>query len=94
MPLIFSLEEIEKIAELASIKLSEEEKVTFSHQLDDIVNYFNMLDAVKLTESRSEDPNQKNPHFREDRANPSGTNPKDFSPYLEDGHFKVPRVIE
>jgi hypothetical protein len=32
--------------------------------------------------------------WREDVAESSGVTPESFSPYLEDRHFKVPKVIE
>jgi hypothetical protein len=32
--------------------------------------------------------------MRDDVPESSGVDPKSFSPYLEDHHFKVPKVIE
>ncbi len=97
---MFPIEEIEKIAALASLELTGEEKLAFSRQFEDILNYFKLIDSAPTGlggEARERDertPPTGGPLFREDVAVQSGVSPQDFSPYLQDGHFKVPRVIE
>ena len=90
----FSSDDIAKIAKLASLELTEEEKQTFAHQFEQILDYFHVIDNAPLPDHLGDDPTQTNPHVREDTAVTSGVDPKSFSPHLEDGHFKVPKVIE
>ncbi len=104
---VFTVEEIEKIADLASLELNAEEKATFARQFGNIINYFKMIDADQLSTptaagaapGASEKPSTPTapaagPLFREDKAVASGISPEDFSPHLEAHHFKVPKVIE
>ena len=89
--------DIEKVAKLARIELSEEEKVTFGNQLEQILTYMeklNRLDTKGVEPTSHAIPIYN--VFREDVAKPSF--PKEevmgISPDQEDGHFKVPRIIE
>ncbi len=45
-----TLEEVETIAELAKLTLTDEEKVMFQEQLSDILNYAEMLQQVDTTD--------------------------------------------
>lgn len=94
---MFPIEEIEKIAELASLELTDDEKNMFAKQFEDILNYFKVIDSApqpKAAADSAQASANHNPRFREDEAVDSGISPKDFSPHMEDGHFKVPKVIE
>lgn len=91
---MFDIQDIEKIADLARLKLTDEEKATFVEQFQTILDYFQKIQAVPLPDSVTLDPDNIQAHLREDRAEPSGVSPESFSPYLESGHFKVPKVIE
>ena len=96
-PTMFSIAEIEKIAELACLELTEEEKREFAEDFESILGYFKIIDLAKLpVEGPAEQAGQEYEvrGFREDRAEASGIVLEEFSPYLEDGHFKVPKVIE
>ena len=84
---------IEKIAALASLDLTPEEREQFLHQFQDILGYFEVIDAAPMQPLADHDVDEKS-HLREDKAVSSPVRPDDFSPYLESGHFKVPRVIE
>lgn len=86
-------QDIDRIAELASLELSDEEKQRFVQQFAEILAYFKKIDAAPPSEVRDH-PVDSAEHWREDEARPSGVHPDDFSPYLERGHFKVPKVIE
>ena len=97
IPIMFSIAEIERIAELACLELTEEEKRGFAEDFESILGYFKIIDSAKLpVEGPAEQAGQENEvrFFREDRAEASGVEPEEFSPYLEDGHFKVPKVME
>ncbi len=90
----FSVEEIERIADLGSLQLTQAEKDTFAKQFGDILAYFRKIEAVPTTDAGSGGGETAPPRYREDRKDPSGVSPDQFSSYLEDEHFKVPRVIE
>ena len=90
----FSIEDIERIAELASLELNAEEKATFARQFEDILNYFKVIDSAPLSGEDAPSTAPEGPLFREDKAVPSGVSPRDFSAHLEENHFKVPKVIE
>ena len=89
--------DIEKVAKLARLTLSEEEKRRFESQLDQILAHIEQLNRVDTT--GVEPTTHAIPihnAFREDEIKPSF--PKDevmgIAPAEEDGHFKVPRIID
>jgi aspartyl-tRNA(Asn)/glutamyl-tRNA(Gln) amidotransferase subunit C len=89
--------DIEKVAKLARLELSEEEKKTFGNQLEQILTYMeqlNRLDTPGVEPTSHAIPIQN--VFREDETRPSFPREEvmDIAPEEEDGHFKVPRIIE
>ncbi len=90
---IITLADIEKIGELASLELSQQEKQEMVKQFEDILAYFRKIDQVQLPKLRDPSTDMANT-MREDEVVESGVSPDSFSDHLEDGHFKVPRVIE
>jgi aspartyl-tRNA(Asn)/glutamyl-tRNA(Gln) amidotransferase subunit C len=89
--------DIEKVARLARLELSEEEKVTFGDQLEQILTYMeqlNRLDTAGVEPTSHAIPIHN--AFREDETRPSFAREEvlSISPDQEDGHFKVPRIIE
>ena len=89
--------DIEKVARLARLKLSEEEKETFGNQMEQILKYMEQLN--RLDTSGVEPTSHAIPIynvFRDDEVKPSF--PREevlaIAPDEEDGHFKVPRIIE
>jgi aspartyl-tRNA(Asn)/glutamyl-tRNA(Gln) amidotransferase subunit C len=90
---IISLQDIDRIAELAALELTDAEKQQFVRQFEDILTYFRKIDAAPAGEVHDH-PVDAADHLRDDVARPSGLRPDAFSPYLESGHFKVPKVIE
>ena len=89
----FSPTDIEKIAELASLELTEAEKTQFADQFQEILTYFKKIDEAPVMELHDHDVDSAG-HLREDTAATSDVSPESFSWYLESGHFKVPKVIE
>ncbi len=89
--------DIEKVARLARLELSEEEKVTFGDQLEQILNY---MDQLNRLDTRGIEPTSHtipiSNVFREDEVTPSVSREEIFSiaPDEEEGHFKVPRILE
>ncbi len=89
--------DIEKVAKLARLHLSEEEERRFESQMDQILTYIEQLNRVDT--SGVEPTSHAIPihnAFREDEVRPSF--PKEevlgIAPAEEEGHFKVPRIIE
>ena len=89
--------DIEKVARLARIELSQDEKKIFGAQLEQILNYMEQLNEVDTTgvEPTSHAIALYNV-FREDEVRPSFQRGEvlGISPEEEDGHFRVPRIIE
>lgn len=89
--------DIEKVAKLARLQLTEDEKRTFGNQLDQILTHIEQLNRVDTTgvEPTSHAIPIHNA-FRADEIKPSF--PKEevmgIAPAIEDEHFKVPRIIE
>ncbi|HXX34578.1 MAG TPA: Asp-tRNA(Asn)/Glu-tRNA(Gln) amidotransferase subunit GatC [Thermodesulfobacteriota bacterium] len=89
--------DIEKVARLARLELSEEEKATFGSQLEQILTYMEQLN--RLDTSGVEPTSHAIPVynvFREDELKPSLPQEEvlTIAPDEEDGHFRVPRIIE
>jgi aspartyl-tRNA(Asn)/glutamyl-tRNA(Gln) amidotransferase subunit C len=89
--------DIEKVARLARLELSEKEKKTLGNQLEQILTYMEQLNRIDTTgvEPTSHAIPIQNA-FREDETKPSFSRGEvlGISPEEEDGHFKVPRIIE
>jgi len=89
--------DIEKVAKLARLELSEKEKDTLGNQLEQILTYMEQLNRIDTTgvEPTSHAIPIQNA-FREDETNPSFPREEvlGIAPEVEDGHFKVPRIIE
>jgi aspartyl-tRNA(Asn)/glutamyl-tRNA(Gln) amidotransferase subunit C len=89
--------DIEKVARLARLELSEEDKVTFGNQLEQILTYMEQLNRLDTTgvEPTSHAIPIHNA-FREDETRPSFPREEvlNISPDKENGQLRVPRIIE
>ncbi len=92
-----TLEEVETVAKLARLTVTEEEKQMFAQQLDNILTYVEKL--KELDTSQVEPTSHVLPLknvFREDEVRPS--TPKEdimsLAPERTDGFFRVPKIIE
>ncbi len=92
--------EVEKIAGLANLELTAEEKELFSNQLAAIVEYvdqLNELDTSEVTPWQTHSAGEVVTSYatREDVVEPSLGQEKalDQAPDQDDGQFLVPRVI-
>ncbi|MFH1327499.1 MAG: Asp-tRNA(Asn)/Glu-tRNA(Gln) amidotransferase subunit GatC [Candidatus Bathyarchaeota archaeon] len=91
-----SKEQVEHVAWLARIHLSEEEKELFTKQLNDILNYFN-----KINELNTEDVpltyqlTDMSDIFRSDKVTSSLTSEKatQNAPKTKEGYFKSPKIV-
>ncbi len=91
-----SMKEVEHIAWLARIELSEEEKKLFTEQINTILEYFRIIDEVK-TENTAPTFNVQNLMnvFREDAVEPSLSTDEALknAPKTEKGFVKAPRIV-
>jgi aspartyl-tRNA(Asn)/glutamyl-tRNA(Gln) amidotransferase subunit C len=92
---IVSKKDLEHIASLARIELTEDEKEKFAPQLTAILEYFGMLDEVKTDEQPLHHVFELTNIFREDEEGDSL--PQDSvlgnAPKKEDGYIKGPRIV-
>jgi aspartyl-tRNA(Asn)/glutamyl-tRNA(Gln) amidotransferase subunit C len=92
--------EVEKVAALANLELTAEEKELFSNQLAAIVEYVDQLNeldtsAVEPWRHRSAGQVETSYATRDDKIEPSLGQQKalEQAPDQDEGHFLVPRVI-
>ncbi len=90
----FSPEGVRKIARLSSLELTEQETEIFAEQFSVILEYFELLKTAEIPEVAAETDESYLSGSREDKMVKSPVSPEQFSPYLENGFFKVPRVID
>jgi len=89
-------EEVEKIALLAKLTLTEEEKVRYQKELSDILQFVDKLNELRLEKiEATSHAVSVTGIFREDKLKPSTIRDKTFeaAPETEGTLFKVPRVI-
>jgi aspartyl-tRNA(Asn)/glutamyl-tRNA(Gln) amidotransferase subunit C len=91
-----SLEDVEYVANLARLELSEDEKKRFQKELDNIIKYIDQLNELDTENvpTMSHVALLQNV-FREDEVLPSLSPDQALAnaPEKKDGFFKVPRVI-
>ena len=90
----FSPDEVRKIARLSSLELTEKETEVFAEQFSVILEYFELLKTAEIPDIVTNIDESHLGGNRKDKMVKSSVSPEQFSPYLEDGFFKVPRVIE
>jgi len=92
-----TLNDVEHVAKLARLKLSDEEKTKFTEQLNAILKYAEKLNELDTdgVEPTSHVLPVRNV-LREDVARPSWPIEETMknAPDEEDGHFRVPAVLE
>ena len=92
-----SIEEVEHVAQLARLKLSDEEKQMFAEQLSKILKYVNKLNEL---DTEGVEPMSRASHMenvlREDEVKPSLARELVMknAPDEQDGFFRVPSVLD
>lgn len=92
-----SREEVDHVAKLACLELSDEEKERFTHQLSDVIEYINYLREVDTSKvSPTFHVFSESTPLREDKARQTFNQEKALSnaPEKEEGFFRVPPVLE
>jgi aspartyl-tRNA(Asn)/glutamyl-tRNA(Gln) amidotransferase subunit C len=90
-------EQVEHVAKLARLEVSEDEKAMFARQLSAILTYMDQLkevDTEGVEPTTTELPTEN--VFREDAVKPSLTQEKALAnaPDQADGYFRVPKILE
>ena len=91
---MISVDEVKKIMRLSCLELSEDETEQYTKEFNIILEHFEVLKTAELGEEVKEQSIHLPGEGREDERKTSPVSPQDFSPYLENGFFKVPRVID
>ncbi len=90
----FTQAEVRKIARLSSLELTERETELFAEQFSTILEYFQLLKEVEISNVNLEFDENYLINGREDKVVKSTVSPEQFSNYLEKGFFKVPKIID
>ncbi len=94
--IIIEKKDVEYVAKLAKLELSEEQKDLFLKQLNDILSYFKKLNELdtEQVEPTYHISNSSNP-FHEDTLRPSlpQKTVMDLTQNTKDGYFKVPKIL-
>jgi len=88
--------DVEKIAELARLKFSEQELESFTHQMNEILSYMDKLNELDTENVKPlSHPVEQTNVFREDELKSSITTEEALknAPAKDEHHFKVPKVI-
>jgi aspartyl-tRNA(Asn)/glutamyl-tRNA(Gln) amidotransferase subunit C len=92
-----TIPEVEKIAQLAKLKFSEEEKVKLQKDMNQILDYIEQLNELDLKDVEPlENINETENVMREDEVKPWLTTEEALknAPSKTQKFFKVPKVIE
>lgn len=97
MDSLLSLEEVSRVAQLARLQLSDEEKTTLTGQLNDILKQFDRLQELNtegVPPTSHSLPLQN--VFRDDTVTPSLSREAATlnAPERRDGNFIVPQIME
>ncbi len=90
-------QDVEHVAKLARLEITETETDAFSRQLSAILTY---VEQLKTLDTAGVEPTatvlEQTNVFREDKARPSLSVEKALAnaPESESGHFRVPRILE
>ena len=90
----FDIDEVKKIARLSALELTDKELKKFGDQFSEILEYFDLLNEIEIFEADKEISEKNKDYGRKDKVFKSPVNPENFSPYLEDSFFKIPKVID
>ena len=92
-----SKQQVEHVAKLARLEVSEDEKATFARQLSGILTY---MDQLKEVDTAGVEPTATvlptDNVFRDDVVQPSLTQERALAnaPDQADGFFRVPKILE
>jgi aspartyl/glutamyl-tRNA(Asn/Gln) amidotransferase C subunit len=85
--------DVKKVAELARLKLDDIEEKYFKEKFNEILNYVSSIAEVEIEDDVLEKDESLQKIFQEDIAQKSDVSPDQFSNYVENKFFKVPKII-
>ena len=85
---------VQKVAQLARLKLTEEEERYFADQFSKIIGYIDLLSQVNIEGETCQRDETLLSIYRTDQVNAAAIQVTDFSDKIENQHFVVPSVIE
>ncbi len=91
---MWNTEDAERVAKLAALELNENEKQQFAKQFSEILEYFQMLDHLEMTEQNKDRDETSMQLFRQDVSVTQESTPESFSPSVENGYFYAPRAFD
>jgi aspartyl/glutamyl-tRNA(Asn/Gln) amidotransferase C subunit len=86
--------DVKKVAKLARLTLTDEEESYYKVRFNEIIGYVGSLSAVKIDSEMKEKDESLQVIYREDLKKDSPVSPDQFSKFIENRFFKVPKIIE
>ena len=86
--------DVQKVAKLARLKLNKEDEAYFKAKFNSILEYVGKIAEVDISDEMKEKDESLQRIYRPDTMKKSEISLADFSDYVENGFFKVPKVIE
>jgi len=85
--------DVKKVAELARLKLDADEEKYFKEKFNEILKYVSSISEVEIGDEVLEKDESLQKIFQQDEVQKSDVSPDQFSEYVENKFFKVPKVI-
>lgn len=86
--------DVKKVAKLARLKLTADEEQYYEKRFKEILDYVGLLSEVAIDSDMKEKDESLQVVYRADNRQDSPVSPDQFSDYIEDKFFKVPKIIE
>ncbi len=86
--------DVKKVAKLARLKLTPDEEKYYKVKFKEILDYVGTISEVKIDSDMKEKDESLQNIYRDDVRQDSSVSPKQFSDYVENSFFKVPKVID
>ena len=83
-----------KVAKLARLKLQADEEIYFKEKFNKIMEYVSTISEVEITSDMKAKDESLQKIYRPDQKDKSPVKPDQFSEYIDNKFFKVPKVIE
>ena len=85
--------DVKKVAALARLELTADEEVYFQDKFKEIIGYVGKISEVEIDDTMLEKDESLQKIFHTDEPRKSDVSPEQFSEYVENNFFKVPKVI-
>lgn len=83
-----------KVAKLARLKIQSDEEIYFKEKFNKIMDYVSTISEVEITSDMKSKDESLQKVYRPDKKDKSPVQPDQFSDYIDNKFFKVPKVIE